>query len=183
MTTITITLEVPATVTRKIAGHEVTLDFAKAPTESLVWQFLYGTRGINDYANSQKKQVTDGGGEWHKRDSDAWVEAFHTGKIAERAQRTSGASVMDPVAEAARQLACADICAKLGGLTWKAAAEHAVGAKYFSMTAKGNVTRNTVAVDDYIARHDEKAAEPVRYATRAAAIVAAKSVDAVDVDL
>jgi len=182
----TITFKCPAQITRKIAGHEFTLDFTKVPEETLRWQFLYGTRGLNDYANSAKKVVVDGGGTWTVGDAQGWVDAWLSGKIAEKVQRSSGGSVMDPVAEAARQLACADICARLGGdspLTWKAAADHATGKKYFTISDKGNVSRNTAAVDEYIERHDAKAPDAVKYATRAKAIVDAKSVDAVEVDL
>lgn len=182
--TITITINVPATVTRKIAGHTFTLDFAKAPAETLAWQFLYGTRGLNDAANASKKNVADGGGEWTPADSEAFVNAWLDGTVAERARRASGGSTLDPVTVEARKLAARDVVARLGVKTWKEAATTEKGAKYFKLTDKGNVMALADGLDDYIARHDAKAKDADKLVTRAAAIVNASAADEeVEVDL
>lgn len=182
--TITISFDVPATVTRKIAGHTFELRFADAPKETLAWQFLYGTRGLNDAANASKKNVTDGGGDWLAKDSQAFVDAWYDGSVAERARRASGGSTLDPVTVEARKLAAREIVARLGVKTWKDAAGEAKGAKYFKLTEKGNVMPIAEGLDDYIARHDAKAKEADKLMTRAAAIVAASAADEeVEVDL
>lgn len=187
MDTITLNITVPRVVTRKVAGHSFDFDFGKAKPEVLAWQLLYGFRGVNDAANGQKSVVTEKGehpDKWTLADSRAYVDSWFDGSIAEKASRGAGASVLDPVAEAARQLACADIIARLGVRTWKEAAQSAKGAKYFKLSDKGNVARVTEAVDDYIKRADEaQADEAKRYTTRAKVIVEAKSGDAVEVDL
>lgn len=159
METFTITIELPKTAKKVFAGEIFELDLANAPVASLQWAALYGLRGLTDAINSAKFARKQGGDDtWLRKDSLAFVDAFMDGSIAERARRTGGTSTVDPVVLEARKLATEDIIRRLGATTWKTAFGAKGGEKYFTQTAKGNITRNDVEVDAFINRADAKGA-------------------------
>jgi hypothetical protein len=131
-------------------------------------------------AGAAKHVATEKGAKpeaWSHADSLAFFEMWRDGSIAKRARVGASPSVLDPVEEEARRLACTAILKRLGVKTWKQAVDTAAGAKYFKMSDKGNVSRRDDAIDDYIARHDEKAKDGTHFLLRAQAIVNARDAD------
>lgn len=178
MSTLTVTLEIPATIAKQIGGHDFTLDMSKVAPASLTWLLVYGTRGLNDKANSAKKLVVDGGGSWLLADSRAFVDALYDGSIAERAAR-SGTSTVDPIGTEARKLALNDILAKIGAKNWAEAAKHEIGKKFVQVreakTGNTYMATDDKALDEFIAKN------PARdYLGRAKVIVESRNVAAAD---
>lgn len=188
MATITVTLEIPATVTKEVAGHTFEIDMAKVPAVSLAWALRYGLRGLNDVANSAKFIACGGKGapnkdKWTLADSRSYVDSFLDGSIAERSRRSAGTSVVDPVAVEARKLALDDILAKIGAKNWAEAAKNEIGARFISATVSaksGNeyLRTNDEAIDAFIEKNAAR-----DYKGRAKAIVDARAKVAAEDDI
>ena len=152
----TITFDVPDSIKAKIAGHEFTIDTTKIAPACLPLCFVYGVRRkLNDPAGSAHKAVRDEGGTWLASDSEAFITALYDGSLAEKAQRASGESTLDPIMVEARRLAIAEIVTRLGVKGWKECAAHEKGSKYIKVTEKGNLSVVTSAVDAYIERSNK----------------------------
>lgn len=192
---ITVSVTLPATITRKIAGYTYTFSLADIPNASLAALLTYGFRLPADSANSvakalrdSKKVKTNEEAGWLKTDSDTFFDAVMDGSIAEKARRAAGGSVLDPVTEEAVRLACSHILDRLGVKNWGDAAVHPVGKKYFTLrtpeSGKPYPTRNMEAILDYIKRHDDKAKPENGFVSRAEVIVSARgAADSDEVDL
>jgi hypothetical protein len=181
----TFTIELPDTITRTIAGHSFDIDLSKVPAESIAYLARYGFRALTDASNSAAKVLRDSKGVqtnveagWLRKDSLAFVDALYDGSIAEKARRAAGSSVLDPIAEEVLKLVAADILKRLDVKSWQAAAEHAVGQKYFTMktpdSGKAYPQRNVDALLDYAKRHDSNAKPGNGYTDRATVIVNAR---------
>lgn len=152
-----ITIRVPATITRKLAGHTFTFPVKDIPQESLGAIFAYGFRLPADAANTAAKSWRDANGHekgvtWDRNQSEAFFAAVMDGTIAERAARAAGTST-DPVRTLARRMAMTDVMNRLN-MTWKEAAADPRGKAYVITTDK-TIRPNPETLDAYIVRAAE----------------------------
>lgn len=168
----TITIELPATITRKFAGYAFDLETAKLSPEIVAHFFRYGLRDINDYANSVNKARKDGGASSLGREDVAkLLDSVYDGSWATKASAGGGG---DPVVTEMRKLALEAVSTALGLKKWEDIANHPKGGKYIEKktaesSGKSYLKANNEALDAFA-----EANPKLNIRARAEAIVAAR---------
>lgn len=170
MSEVSITITLPATITRKFAGYTFDIETAKLPPAVVAHFFRYGLRDINDYANKVNSDRKAGGASSLGRaDVAKLVDSLYDGTWTSKSGTTG-----DPVVTEMRKLALEHVSAALGLKKWEEIAAHPKGGKYIEKktaesSGKSYFKQNNEALDAFA-----EANPKLNIRARAEAIIAAR---------